>query len=298
MPVQGKVTDRGVRGFLLVPMRLSGRQLTMTFKERLATAWSQSDSMLCIGLDPDAARVPVCVQQQERPLAAFCGAVIEATADLACAYKPQLAHFLGQGALPQLKDAVAAIRKLAPHAVVILDAKFGDIGSTAEWYTRFAFEEIKADAVTLNPYLGSDSLRPFLKDDRKGGFVLCHTSNKSATELQTVRDVDENPLYLATARLAQSAWNAQENTGLVVGATYPDALQQVRKAAPSLPILVPGIGAQGGDLNAVMASGRTPDGRGLVINASRSILYASSGPDYAEASRAAAKTLVASMRAG
>ncbi len=268
----------------------------MRFKDRLAAAWEQADSMLCVGLDPDPKRIPQHVMESELPLFDFCRSIVEVTSDLACAYKPQLAHFIGQDALPQLAATIGAIRELAPHTIVILDAKFGDIGSTAEWYAKYCFEHLKADAVTLNPYMGGDSLKPFTEDPAKGAFVLCHTSNNTATELQTVRTNSDRPLFLETAELAERKWNRHENVGLVVGATYPEALARVRESAGAMPLLVPGIGIQGGSVKEVIQYGRDAKGKGLVINASRSILYAGDGIDYTEKSRAVAKELVKVMR--
>lgn len=239
--------------------------------------------MLCVGLDPDPARFPAGIGRGADGIAHFLREVIAATADLVCAYKPQIAHFSAWGAESALLSSIAAVRELAPHAVIILDAKRGDIGSTAAMYAREAYERYGADAVTLNPYLGSDSLEPFFAYPDRGTVVLCRTSNPGAGELQDWPP--EDPLYCRVARLAVAQWNPQRNLMLVAGATRPTELARIRTLAPSVPLLVPGLGAQGGDLFEAVAAGLDDRGSGLVVNSSRAILYASEGQDFAEQAR-------------
>ncbi|MCC5872124.1 MAG: orotidine-5'-phosphate decarboxylase [Gammaproteobacteria bacterium] len=250
--------------------------------------------MLCVGLDPEPSRLPLGMGQTPAGIIAFHRSIIGATADLACAYKPQIAHFSAIGAEAALIDCIAAIRELAPHAVVILDAKRGDIGSTAEMYAREAFDRYGADAVTLNPYLGGESLLPFLEREDRGTVILCRTSNPGAGEIQDWPESD--PLYARIARLAVSQWNPHGNLMLVAGATRPAELQRIRALAPEVPLLVPGLGAQGGDLEAAVDAGLDARGRGLVVNSSRAILYAGSGPDFAEMARAEALRMRDALR--
>jgi orotidine-5'-phosphate decarboxylase len=250
-----------------------------------------SGSGLCIGLDPDPGRIPPALGSGPRAIERFCVSIVEATADLACAFKPQIAHFSALGAEPELERVCAAIRDLAPHAVVILDAKRGDIGSTAQRYAAEAFERYGAHAVTVNPYLGTDAAVPFL--ERGGVIALCRTSNPGAGELQDL-DLEGQPLYLAVAEMVAQRWAQHGECGLVVGATAPEQLQRVRAVAPGLPILIPGVGAQGGDLVASVHAGRSeraPGACGVIVNSSRQILYASSGADFAMAARAEATAL-------
>ncbi len=262
----------------------------MIFTNKLATAQQTNNSWLCVGLDPVRERLPQAVATSDDPLLDFGRAVVKATADLVCAYKPNLGFWLAEGpaGLQALQTLVAEI---PPHLPVILDAKFNDIGNTAAAYARAAFEALGVDGVTANPYLGVDALRPFLAQEKHGIFLLARTSNPSAPDLQD-KSVDGHPLYETVAQLA-TQWNVENPgaCGLVVGATYPGELARLREIAPSLPFLIPGIGAQGGDLEAAVTHGPTTDGLGPVINSSRGILYASSGPDFAEAARAAALTL-------
>ena len=269
-----------------------------TFTEKLRKAQDHNQSWLCIGLDPVMERLPKAVLASEDPLLTFGRAIVEATADLVCAYKPNLGFWLAEGhaGLRALQHLVASI---PDHLPVILDGKFNDVGHTAAAYARAAFETLGADAATVNPYLGLDALRPFLADAAHGVFLLARTSNPSAPELQD-QIVGDHPLYEEVARLAVR-WDAEHPgaCGLVIGATYPEELAHLREIAPDLPFLIPGVGAQGGNLPAAVVHGptacgersRTTGGLGPVINSSRSILYASSGPDFAEAARAAALTL-------
>ena len=228
----------------------------MSFYKRLNTAWDRSGSMLCVGLDPDVARFPTAMRGSVDAIEEFCKAIVDATGDLVCAFKPQIAYFAAVGAEKQLENICEYIRAKFPDVVLILDAKRGDIGDTAALYAREAFSRYGADAVTVNPYLGTDSLEPFLTTPGKGTIVLCRTSNSGSSEFQSL-EVDGEPLYLRVARTAAAKWRSIGECALVVGATYPDELAQVRAIVGDMPILVPGIGAQGGDINAVVRAGTT-----------------------------------------
>ncbi|HEY8491638.1 MAG TPA: orotidine-5'-phosphate decarboxylase [Dehalococcoidia bacterium] len=259
----------------------------MSFFQRLAAASGRNRSYLCIGLDPDPARLPV------PDVLTFNRAVIEATADLACCYKPNAAFFEALG--PQGWEVLVRTVEAVPDGIpVVLDAKRGDIGSTAAAYARAAFDVLGADAVTASPYLGEDALAPFLEWEDRGVYVLCRTSNPGARDVQDLRAVREDgttvPLYLAVAERARG-WNRAGNVGLVVGATYPEEMRAVRAACPELPFLVPGVGAQGGDLAAAVGAALDAEGGGFVIAVSRQVLYAGSGREFAAAARAAAREL-------
>ena len=254
------------------------------FHDHLQRAWEQSESMLCVGLDPDATRLPAEVRGS---VFDFCTAIVDATADLVCAFKPQIAYFSAVGAETELERVCSYIREHHPHTLLVLDAKRGDIGSTAGQYAKEAFDRYGAHVVTVNPYLGTDSVEPFLRHPHGGVFVLCRTSNAGGDDFQSMA-VDGEPLYLRVARKVADEWNAIGDCGLVVGATYPDELRQVRAVVGDLPLLVPGVGAQGGDVAATVGAGTDSTGNGMVINSSRAILYASSGADFAEAARAEA----------
>lgn len=262
----------------------------MSFIERLYRAAEQQQSWLCVGLDPDPARTP------PGEVLAFCRRVVEATADLVCAFKPNLAFFEAAG-LEGL-EALVRLRDLVPPAVPIIgDAKRGDIGSTAQAYARALFEVFRFDAATVSPYLGADTLEPFLGYHDRGVFVLVKTSNPGSGDLQDLPQSDGRPLYEHVARLAQQA-NHNGNVGLVVGATYPKQLAEVRRLCPELPFLIPGVGAQGGDLEAVMRVGPDARGRGAIVNSSRGVIYAGSGDRHAAAARAAAQQLRDAVNAG
>jgi orotidine-5'-phosphate decarboxylase len=252
--------------------------------ERIRSAWASTGSMLCVGLDPDIDRLPPATRGSAFD---FCTAIVDATADLVCAFKPQIAYFAAAAAEDDLQRLCAHIRERAPHALLILDAKRGDIGSTAEQYAREAFDRYQADVVTVNPYLGGDSVEPFLTHPRGGAIVLCRTSNPGSGEFQSLL-VDGEPLYLHVARRVAERWNQVGPCGLVVGATYPGELRHVRGVVGNLPLLIPGVGAQGGDIAATVHAGADSTGLGMIINSSRAILYASSGDDFAEAARRAA----------
>ena len=251
---------------------------------------------MCVGLDPDPARFPDTVGKDSRSIEFFCDAIIDATADLVCAFKPQIAYFAAMRAEDQLERLCAHIRDRHPHAVLVLDAKRGDIGPTAEKYADEAFRRYEADAVTVNPYLGTDSLEPFLAHAGKGVIVLCRTSNPGSGDFQSL-EVNGEPLYERVARMAVDRWSSLGEIALVVGATYPIELARVRAIVGDLPLLVPGIGAQGGDVEATVRAGRDSSGRGMMINSSRAILYASAGDDWAAAARAAAETTRAQINA-
>ncbi|MFC1466104.1 MAG: orotidine-5'-phosphate decarboxylase [Candidatus Brachytrichaceae bacterium NZ_4S206] len=278
------------------------------FIEKLARAQRKHRSYLCIGLDIVVAHTPLPIQPYDEPMLPFARAIIEATSDLVCAYKPNLGFYLAEGAAGMVA-LERIVRLIPPDIPIILDGKFGDIGHTAEAYARGAFEQFRADAVTLSPYIGSDAIRPFLKYADRGVFVLARTSNEHAWELQDL-EVEARPamddqragalmprLYEKVALMA-NRWHAEGPgaCGLVVGATAPEEMQRIRALSPQLPFLIPGVGAQGGDLAAAVTFGRTRDGLGPVINASRSVIYASRKADFAEAARAAAMQLVEQMR--
>ena len=253
----------------------------------LRDAGERNRSMLCVGLDPEPSRFPHHWRDDARHIYDFCAAIVDATADLVVAFKPQIAYFAAHRAEEQLERLMAHMRVAAPHVPVILDAKRGDIGSTAEQYAREAFERYGADAVTLSPFMGFDSVQPYLKFEGKGAFLLCRTSNPGGDDLQNQRlsSVDGAPLlYEHVARLAQGPWNLNGQLGLVVGATYPNEIERVRSVAPTLPLLIPGVGAQGGDAVATVKAGWRTDAP-IVVNSSRAILYASSGEDFADAAR-------------
>lgn len=259
----------------------------MTFIDMLRAAEARNQSMLCVGLDPEPSRFPGAYQGDPRKIYDFCAAIVDATADLAIAFKPQIAYFAAHRAEDQLEKLMAHMRANAPQVPVILDAKRGDIGATAEQYAREAFERYDADAVTLSPFMGWDSVQPYLKYEGKGAFLLCRTSNPGGDDLQNQRlaDLPGQPrLYEHVAALAQGPWNLNGQLGLVVGATYPEEIARVRQLAPTLPLLIPGVGAQGGDAVATVKAGWTKDGL-IAVNSSRAILYASSGEDFAQAAR-------------
>jgi orotidine-5'-phosphate decarboxylase len=264
----------------------------MTFLEQLQGAERQNGSLLCVGLDPEPRKFPAHLKDDASKIYDFCAQIVDATADLAIAFKPQIAYFAAHRAEDQLEKLMDHMRRNAPHVPVILDAKRGDIGSTAEQYAKEAFERYGADAVTLSPFMGFDSVQPYLKYHGKGAFLLCRTSNPGGDDLQNQRlaSVEGQPLlYEHVAKLAQGPWNLNGQLGLVVGATYPAEIERVRSLAPTLPLLIPGVGAQGGDAVATIKAGyRRSNGAttgAVIVNSSRAILYASSGADYAQAAR-------------
>lgn len=262
----------------------------MRFLDLLQAAQLQNQSMLCVGLDPEPSRFPGSLKGNANKIYDFCAAIVDATADAVIAFKPQIAYFAAHRAEGQLERLMEHMRRAAPHVPIILDAKRGDIGSTAEQYAIEAFERYGADAVTLSPFMGFDSVQPYLKFHDKGAFLLCRTSNKGGDDLQNQRlaSIEGQPLlYEHVAMLAQGPWNVNGQLGLVVGATYPNEIERVRRIAPTLPLLIPGVGAQGGDAIATVRAGWRVDAP-IIVNSSRAILYANSSDDFAQAARAEA----------
>ncbi len=296
---------------------------TPSFTDTLRQRWQAADSMLCVGLDPDPARIPAHLGTGPEAIDRFCRDIIAATADTVCAFKPQIAYFAAQGAEDVLAGLIAHIHAKHPGIPVILDAKRGDIGSTARQYGVEAFDRFKADALTLSPFMGFDSIEPYFEWAGRGLILLCRTSNPGGNDLQalsvlpagnatgtppgaqsprqsasdTASGAQPEKLYEHLARLAAGPWNVNGELGLVVGATFPDELARVRALAPRLPLLVPGVGAQGGDVNATVRAGLDADGYGLVINSSRAILYAGRGTDFADQARKAAVATRDAIRA-
>lgn len=277
--------------------------MTASFVQTLRQRWASADSMLCVGLDPDPSRIPAHLGKGPEAIDRFCREIIAATADTACAFKPQIAYFAAQGAEDVLAGLIHHIHTDHPGIPVILDAKRGDIGSTARQYGVEAFERFGADALTLSPFMGFDSIEPYFEWEGRGLILLCRTSNPGGNDLQALAvqpqagasptagsPQTESPLrlYEHLATLAAGPWNRSGELGLVVGATFPEELARVRALAPTLPLLVPGVGAQGGDVNATVRAGLDADGYGLIINSSRAILYAGQGADFAQAARAVA----------
>ena len=269
----------------------------MGFIGQLRARWETSNSLVCVGLDPDRARLPdAFVEDDDDALFSFCRDIVDATAEFACAFKPQIAYFTARnGGEVALQRLIAHVNGNFPDIPVILDAKRGDIGSTAEQYAAEAFDRYGADAVTLNPYMGRDSAEPFLQRFDRGCVFLCHTSNPGARDFQELSVGDGSgggePLFQRIARTIATQWNSAGNCALVVGATFPEELKVIRGIVGDMPLLIPGIGVQGGDLEATVRNGKNAEGAGLVINSSRGILYASQGEDYADAAAHAARNL-------
>jgi len=261
---------------------------TPSFIDSLKSAWQRTHSLLCVGLDPEPAKFPGALANRPDAIFDFCRAIVDATAPYASAFKPQIAYFAAHRAEDQLEALIAHIHERHPGLPVILDAKRGDIGSTAEQYAREAFERYGADAVTVNPYMGFDSIEPYLAHAGKGVIVLCRTSNPGGSDLQFL-ETGGRPLYQVVAQLAADKWNASGQLGLVVGATFPKEIEVVRQIVGDMPLLIPGIGAQGGDVEATVRAGRTSAGTGMMINSSRAILYAGKGDDFAVAAARAAQ---------
>ena len=293
---------------------VGGGHTRLTFMQRLRARWEQAETLLCVGLDGELERLPKSVRggqtglltlerdcdavQAEGALVTFNQAIVDATADLVCAFKPNIAFYEvhGPAGLRALMRTITYIHTRYPEVPVLLDAKRGDIGSTSAAYARAVFQTYGADAVTLQPYLGRDALDPFLAQGDYGCFILCRTSNPGAGEFQDLRlraagESREEPLYLRLAQRVAAEWNVRGNCGLVVGATYPEEMRQVRARVGDLPILVPGIGSQGGDVAATVKAGLDAHGAGLLMSASRSVIYASSGLDFATAARREAQRL-------
>ena len=271
-----------------------------TFNQQLQSAWASQGSMLCVGFDPDPKRLPPSLQGKSEGIFEFCREIADATADLVCAFKPQFAYFASQRAEVQLEKLIKHLKEKYPHIPVILDSKRGDIGSTADHYAMEVFERYGADAVTVSPYMGFDTIEPYLKHAGKGVIVLCRTSNPGGSDLQALNiSPDGLPLYLHVAKLAAQQWNSSGQISLVVGATFPEEIAKVRAIVGEMPLLIPGIGAQGGDIDATVKAGAIPNkpGTGMIINSSRAILYASSGSDFAEAARIVALNTRDALRA-
>jgi len=269
-----------------------------TFNQQLQSAWASQGSMLCVGFDPDPKRLPPSFQGKPEGIFEFCREIADATADLVCAFKPQFAYFASQRAEAQLEKLIGHLKDKYPHIPVILDSKRGDIGSTADHYALEAFERYGADAVTVNPYMGFDTIEPYLKHAGKGVIVLCRTSNPGGSDLQFLNVAPAEPLYLHVAKLAAQQWNSSGQISLVVGATFPEEIAKVRAIVGDMPLLIPGIGAQGGDIDATIKAGRIPNapGTGMIINSSRAILYASAGSDFARAARDVAQSTRDALR--
>jgi orotidine-5'-phosphate decarboxylase len=266
-----------------------------TFADRLLRAQTSSGGLLCVGLDPVLEKLPADVARLDEPLLAFNRRIVDATADIAAAYKPQIAFYSAIGAEAELAASIGYIRERAPHALVILDAKRNDIGNTAEAYAREAFDRYGADAVTVNPYMGGDSIMPFVVRADRGMVLLCRTSNPGARDFQDLL-VDGLPLYRRVAERADRDWNGHKNVMLVVGATYPAEMAALRQAHPELTFLVPGVGAQGADLDAMLSAGLNTAGSGLLVNSARGVIYAGDGSG--SAIRAAALTLFEGINRG
>jgi len=246
------------------------------FAERVNRAQQAANSLVCVGLDPDPARIPADLRDDPQPFLAFGRRIVDATFDVAAAYKPQIAFYSALGKERELEATIRYIRERAPAALIILDAKRGDIGNTAEAYAREAFDRYGADAVTVNPYMGEDSVRPFLARPDRGALLLCRTSNPGARDFQDIM-IDGRPLYRHVAERAAAHWNEHRNLMFVVGATYPAEMAELRRAHPEIGFLVPGIGAQGGDLDATLAAGLDARGAGLLLSSSRAVIYAGGG---------------------
>jgi orotidine-5'-phosphate decarboxylase len=257
----------------------------MSFIENLSQAWRQNNSLVCVGLDPDLSRLPYHLEKTPESIFLFNKEIIDATHDLVCAYKPQIAYFAATSAEQQLAQTIEYIKSTYPQIPVILDAKRGDIGSTAEMYAAEAFGRYHADAVTINPYMGYDSAEPFLRYQDRGIILLCRTSNSGAGDIQDLI-IDGIPIYEHVAKLIAEKWNTNNNCLLVVGATWPAQMSKIRSIVGDMPFLVPGVGAQGGNVEEMVKAGQTNDGNGLIINSSRAILYANNGLDFAAAARA------------
>jgi len=271
---------------------------TNSFNQQLQLAWASQGSMLCVGFDPDPKRLPPSLQGKPEGIFEFCREIADATADLVCAFKPQFAYFASQRAEAQLEKLIKHLKDKYPNIPVILDSKRGDIGSTADHYALEAFERYGADAVTVNPYMGFDTIEPYLKHAGKGVIVLCRTSNPGGSDLQFLNVNSDEPLYLHVAKLASQKWNSSGQISLVVGATFPEEIARVRAIVGDMPLLIPGIGAQGGDIDSTVKAGciTGAPGTGMIINSSRAILYASSGSDFAKAARAVAQSTRDALR--
>lgn len=264
----------------------------MTFRQKLDAIVEKNNSLLCVGLDSDIDKMPKHILKIDHPQTTFNKAIIDATAEFVCAFKPNTAFYESRGlpGIEALKLTCDYIRKAYPEIPLIVDAKRGDIGNTNDAYMKYIFDYLRADAVTLQPYLGVETLKPFLDRKEKAVFILCRTSNPGAGELQDL-EVDGKPLYQIVAENVAKKWNGNGNCALVVGATYPTELEIVRRIVGDMPLLIPGIGAQGGDVEKTVKAGVDSEGRNAIINSSRSIIFASSGQDFAQKARQEAETV-------
>lgn len=268
----------------------------MTFQQKLDAIVDRNNSLVCVGLDSDVNKIPEYIKKEDNPQLLFNKTIIDATYDLVCAYKPNSAFYEARGAegIAELKMTCEYIHEAYPAIPIILDAKRADIGNTNDGYAAFAFDYLGADAITLNPYLGREALQPFLDRTEKGCFILCRTSNPGAGELQDLAlNFGNQPvkLYQYLAKKIAEEWNENDNCGLVVGATYHDELAMVRRIAQHLPILIPGIGAQGGGVENTVKAGIDREGRNAIINSSRGIIFAGNGSDFAQIARVEAQKI-------
>lgn len=266
------------------------------FIEKLNKRIDAVDSMLCVGLDPDLKRLPAHLTKDAEGVLQFCCAIVDATAPYVCAFKPQIAYFAGEGLEKTLEQVIAYIHEKHPDIAVILDAKRGDIGSTAKQYAKEAFVRYQADAVTLSPYMGFDTVEPYFEYEGRGVILLCRTSNPGGADIEELVTKDGDMVYERVAKMASGPWNVNGQVGLVVGATQPAEIARVRELAPETPLLVPGIGAQGGDVNAAVAAGLDAHGRGMIINSSRAVIFAGNGKDFAQAAAKAAEATMIAIR--
>jgi orotidine-5'-phosphate decarboxylase len=255
----------------------------MKFVDKLVAASNKNSSLLCVGIDPNPAQMP------DVPLLDFTRGIIDATKDLVCAFKPNFAFFEAMG-IPGLEALIETIKYIPDDIPVIGDAKRGDIGNTSKAYATAVFDIFKCDAITVSPYLGYDSVEPFFQYEDKGVFILCRTSNKGARDFQDITDKNGEPLFEAVAKKARE-WNRERNIGLVVGATYPEELKRIRELCPEMPLLIPGVGSQGGDLELAIQYGVDSAGRKAIINVSRQVIYAAKGSDFAVAAGAKAREM-------
>lgn len=268
----------------------------MTFIEKLNARIDAVDSMLCVGLDPDIKRLPACLAGNPDAVYEFCRTIVDAVAPYVCAFKPQVAYFSAEGKETTLERIIAYIHMRYPEIPVILDGKRGDIGSTAKQYAKEAFVRYNADAVTLSPYMGFDTIEPYFEYADRGVILLCRTSNPGGADIEELKVGDEM-VYERIARLSATEWNKTGQICLVVGATRPHEIERVRSIAPKLPLLMPGIGAQGGDVNAAVAAGLDADGRGMIINSSRAVIFAGKDEKFGEAAAKAAQATRDAIRA-
>ncbi|MFA7310145.1 MAG: orotidine-5'-phosphate decarboxylase [Candidatus Paceibacterota bacterium] len=272
--------------------------MSRNFKALLNAQWEQQ-KFLCIGLDPDFDRIPDAARTTgvHETLVNFGRAIVDATLDIAGSYKLNSAFYEAHGETGwgALQETIEDIQERAPEIPIILDAKRADIGNTNSGYVDAVFENLNVDAVTVHPYLGAEAMQPFLDQKDKGVFVLCRTSNSGAGEFQDLM-VGNEPLYMQVARNVNTLWNTNGNCGLVVGATYPEEMKKIRAIADDMPFLIPGIGVQGGDLEKTVQAGKNSRGSGMIIAASRAILFASKGSDFAAAARAKAQELDGAIR--